>query len=84
VTERPTVKLLEILENTPVAHDEREREALERLSPREQVVVTTLINVGVASTVEDAMRDCAEQREAHERVLEARATFRVIRNREAE
>jgi hypothetical protein len=73
-----------MLEGTPVVHDEGERKAFVRLSPREQVVVTTLIKAGVASTVEEAMRDYAQRSENHERALERRAAFRVIRNPEAE
>jgi hypothetical protein len=84
MTEGLTAKLLEMLEGTPVAHARRGREAFVRLSPREQVVVTSLIKAGVASTVEEAMRECAERSEAHEWALEARVAFRVIRNPDAE
>jgi hypothetical protein len=84
MTEGLTAKLLEMLEGTPVAHARRGREAFVRLSPREQVVVTTLIMAGESSTVEEAMRDYTERSEAHERALEARAAFQVIRNPDAE
>ena len=65
MAEGPTERLLEMLEGTAVGHDEQEREAFVRLSPREQVVVTTLIKAGEASTVEEAIRDYTERREAH-------------------
>ena len=84
MTEGLTAKLLKMLEDTTVVHDEGEREAFVRLSPREQVVVTTLIKAGEASTVEEAIRDYTERREAHERALERRAAFRPIRNPDAE
>jgi hypothetical protein len=78
MTEGLTARLLEMLEGTPIAHDEQEREAFVCLSRREQVVVTTLIKAGEASTVEEAMRDYNERREAHKRALEWRAAFRPI------
>jgi hypothetical protein len=84
MTEGLTARLLEMLEGTPVGHDEQEREAFVRLSPQEQVVVTTLIKADEASTVEEAIRDYTERSEAHERALEARAAFQVIRNPDAE
>ena len=84
MTEGLTARLLEMLEDTKVVHDGQEREAFVRLSPREQVVVTTLIKAGEASTVEEAMRDYTERREAHERALERRAAFRLIHSPEAE
>jgi hypothetical protein len=80
MTEGLTARLLEMLEGTPVGHDEQEREAFVRLSPQEQVVVTTLIKAGEASTVEEAMRDYTERREVHEQAVERRKAFRVIRN----
>ena len=84
MTEGLTARLLEMLEDTTVVHDEGEREAFVRLSPREQVVVTSLIKAGAASTVEDAMLDYTERREAHERALVRRAAFRPIRSPDAE
>jgi hypothetical protein len=84
MTEGLTAKLLEMMECTSVAPDEQEREAFVRLSPREQVVITTLIMADEASIVEEAMRDYTERSEAHERALEARAAFHVIRNPDAE
>jgi hypothetical protein len=80
MTEGLTARLLEMLEGTPVGHDEQEREAFVRLSPQEQVVVTTLIKAGEASTVKEAMRDYTERREVHEQAVERRKAFRVIRN----
>jgi hypothetical protein len=73
-----TARLLEMLEDTPAVHDGGEREEFVRLSPREQVVVTTLLKAGEASTVKEAMRDYTERREAHDRALQTRAAFRPI------
>jgi hypothetical protein len=48
--------------------------------PARRIIATTVIQEGIAHKVEGALRDYAERKEAHERTLEARRGFGVVRD----
>ncbi len=65
-----------VIERTPLTDEDRE--LLLRMQVLEAIAACSIIRMGEAATVEEALKDWIERRAAHERTLEHRRMFQIV------